>query len=198
MTTRSDRYSRKINELNMLSWPAMVLLLIQVLPAPPASAAEKTTNKPEHGPVNYSNVDCMAIGDWNSREECFSKSDDYENCPDIELRCSPYKKMYAARKELETLETHINLLVDQLYGGIEMWDRAYLVDLKESFKDANEAWADYRDKECLSEQFIAGTTRGNEMGNLIEACRLEMTNERIQKLKRSLQTLVSMETSHGQ
>lgn len=175
---------------------AVLLFLLSAFHIKSITAAEMTTHKPKTTTVDYSSIDCMAIGEWSSREECFSKSADYEDCADSDLHCSPYKKMYVARKELETLELKISLLADQLYAGIEMWDHEYLADLKNSFREANIAWSEYRDKECLAEQFISGTTRGNQMGDLTESCRLDATNERIKALRKYIEALAPSEPSH--
>lgn len=182
------------SELSICISAALFTLLFSHTPS--TSAADKSAQKPKVLTANYSNADCMAIGEWSSKEECFSKSPDYANCAESELRCSPYKKMYVARKELETLQLQVALLADQLYGHIEMWDREYLADLKNSFQEASVAWSEYRDKECLAEQFISGTTRGNQLSDMTESCRLDATNERIKVLKKYIESLAPLEASN--
>lgn len=179
------------SELSICISAALFTLLFSHTPS--TSATDKSAQKPKALTANYPSADCMAIGEWNSKEECFSKSADYENCAESEPRCSPYKKMYVARKELETLELQVTLLADKLYSGIEMWDREYLTDLKNSFQEAGIAWGEYRDKECLAEQFISGTTRGNQMSDMTESCRLEATNKRIKVLKKYIEALAPLE-----
>lgn len=171
----------------------VLLFLLSVFHTTSIPAAEMPMYGSDTTVTNDSSTDCMAIGEWNSREECFSTSVDYADCADNNLRCSPYKKMYVARKELEALELQVALFADQLYGGMEMWDREYLADLKDGFREANAAWSEYRDKKCLAEQFISGTTRGNQMGDLTESCRLDATNDRIMVLKIYTQALATLE-----
>jgi len=170
-----------------------LLFLLSVFHITSIPAAEKPMYEPETTVADDSRIDCMAIGEWDSREECFATSADYADCADSDLRCSPYKKMYVARKELEALELQVALYADQLYGGMEMWDREYLADLKNGFREANAAWGEYRDKKCLAEQFISGASRGNQMGDLTESCRLDATNDRIMVLKRYTKTLAALE-----
>lgn len=171
---------------------AVLLFLFSVFHITSITAAEKPMHEPETTAVDNSSIDCMAIGEWNSREECFSKSADYADCADSDLRCSPYKKMYVARKELEALELQVALFADQLYVGMGMWDREYLADLKNGFREANAAWSEYRNKKCVAEQFISGTSRGNQMGDLMESCRLDATNDRIMVLKKYRQALTTL------
>jgi len=173
-----------------------LLFLLSAFHTTSMLAAEKSMYEPKTTVADDLSIDCMAIGEWNSREECFATSADYADCADSDLRCSPYKKMYVARKELEALELQVALFADQFYGGIEMWDREYLADLKNCFREANAAWSEYRDKECLAEQFISGMTRGNQMGDLTESCRLDATNERIKVLKKQVEALAPLKASN--
>lgn len=132
--------------------------------------------------------DCLAIGDTDAREECFALSEDYRQCASSDLRCAPYKEMYALRGELSRLEANAYALADKTYGGLKMWDRAYLADMKQSFAESNTAWRAYRDSHCTAEQFYAGTTR-KDIGDLAEACRARLTQARIKEMNTLIQGL---------
>jgi hypothetical protein len=153
----------------------------------PQPAPSAKTPAQSNTPVPARAGDCFAIGGVAAREACFATSKEYADCTD-EFKCVPYRKMYYAEADLKRLEQRAFELADKSYSGRDMWDKAYYKDLKESFTGSNAAWRSFRDAHCTAEQFYSGMSR-REMGDLAEACRLEMTNARIEQMKQLLQGL---------
>lgn len=61
-------------------------------------------------------------------------------------------------------------------------DPAYLDDLADYLAKSGQAWAQFRDMDCLLEPLAQGMSR-REAENLTEACRAERTRARIAQLR---------------
>jgi len=133
------------------------------------------------------------------KEACYARqpTNAITSCEQAHLyRCEPYKKMHEAEARLRNLEGEADTLADKMYGSREMWDTEYLTDLKNSFKEANATWRSYRDTNCLAEQFYSGISR-NEMDDLLEACRLRVTDQRIEEMNTLLEGLKPLHGVYG-
>lgn len=125
--------------------------------------------------------DCLTIGDFSQKEKCIASSDDFKDCPDSDLRCAPYRNMYAEEQRLEKANAELIALANKQYVEYTTNDHAYLDDLKKYFDESDRAWRIYRDAQCVMEPFAQGMAR-QESADITEACRLDETKKRISVL----------------
>lgn len=143
----------------------------------PAQGAPAVTSSP--APQSQ---DCLAIGGFAGKEKCFATSDDFKDCPQTDGRCWPYRKMYVLEQDLEQLNGELVSLSAKKYASYHESDPAYLTDLGNYLRASDAAWRSYRDKDCYLEQYVQGMSR-QEIPDVVEACRVEKTQDRIKDLK---------------
>jgi uncharacterized protein YecT (DUF1311 family) len=136
---------------------------------------------PAQGSRAEAGQNCLAIGEIAAKEKCFATSEDFKECPETDRRCAPYKKMYALEKKLEQLSEDLLSSSQNKYASYRESDPTYLQDLAKYLTESNSAWRSQRDADCLFEQYAQGMAR-QEIPDLVEACRVERTSERIREL----------------
>ncbi|WP_305805912.1 lysozyme inhibitor LprI family protein [Stenotrophomonas sp. YIM B06876] len=144
--------------------------------AAPASYAAKRAN-----PKAALTADCMTLHDVAAKEACMATSGDFKDCPNTDLRCAPYRRMHALDTQL--LQASAQLVQDsrKAYASLTANDPAYLDDLDAGMRRADLAWRASRDADCAVEPMVQGMSRV-EVTDLIEACRVDRTQERLGQL----------------
>lgn len=156
------------------------------------AASLQTTGRESDPLIDEAERDCFAIGDYEGREACFARYSDAEiaDCEQNSLfACAPYKEMHAARIALSARESSMEANILQLAMQAPA---GYAASAAAGFRAANAAWRGFRDSECEAEQYLAGTNPGRLFGDLVEACRLRMTKERIAAFEK-LQDVVALQ-----
>lgn len=98
------------------------------------------------------------------------------------MRCSPYRDMHAAERELAEVEQSSIASARKTYASYTDGDASYLKDLEAAAREANRAWREYREAHCTLEPFAQGMSR-DLAEHLAEACRVRVTHTRIDELK---------------
>lgn len=128
--------------------------------------------------------DCSGISSLTDKRTCYGRQDQamIDECERIHpMRCSPYREMARAEARLAEVEEASLAAAEAAYSSYVENDAAYLSDLKTSAHKANLAWVAYREAQCSLEPFAQGMSR-NESENLTEACRVRMTQARMDEL----------------
>ncbi|MCF7222198.1 lysozyme inhibitor LprI family protein [Marilutibacter chinensis] len=152
-----------------------------------ALSACSTTRAAQQADASPSDQDqnCFAIGKIDDRERCFAQMTE-QNMAECErvspLTCRPYQEMYAASQRIKELNAEIVSISKLKYASYAESDEAYVSDLVSYLEEESAAWEAHRDARCQLEPFIDGMSR-SEAGDITEACRLDMTNDRIQQLE---------------
>lgn len=128
---------------------------------------------------------CDGLASLPDKRACYGRQDQttIDACERIHpMRCRPYGEMDSAERRLAEAETASLAAAEQAYARYVEGDAAYLTDLAAAATAANRAWRAYREAQCALEPFAQGMSR-NGSEDLIEACRLDMTQARIDALK---------------
>ena len=174
--------------------PAALRLLIIICAITAVFPLYATTVLPEPAPQTSSSEqpdDCFRLGNTTERESCFAKvsEDQIDACEHIKpSACRPYKDMYTADRQIQTLNAQLLTLAKKAYGSYARDDSTYLSDLYRYARASNRAWQTYRDTQCALEPFMQGMSR-QESADLTEACRFTMTKARIGQLNEQISAL---------
>jgi hypothetical protein len=98
------------------------------------------------------------------------------------MHCMPYREMYVAEKSLSAIESASIRSARKTYASYSEGDAAYLRDLESYAARSNRAWRAYREAQCAVEPFAQGMSRALAE-DLSEACRVRMTQARIDEIK---------------
>lgn len=151
---------------------------------PPHTMDTLKSQTPTPGQVEDPPQDCSSISSLADKRSCYDKQDQatIDECERIHpMRCGPYRDMARAEARLAVVEERSLAAAAAAYSSYVENDASYLSDLKNSAYNANLAWAAYREAQCGLEPFAQGMSR-NESEDLIEACRVRMTQARIDEL----------------
>lgn len=142
-----------------------------------ASHAEPGGRRPTSSVANPS---CSSASLYSDREACYAGWAP-ETCSQSR-ECASYREMHLSETRLREVERRVIELATTQYASYLESDPTYVEDLTRSFISGTSAWRRYRDAHCEAEPLLQGMGRG-EVGNLTEACRLELTKARINQIE---------------
>lgn len=151
---------------------------------PPHKVDKLTSHAPAQPQAEDPPQDCSGISSLADKRTCYARQDQpmIDECERTHpMRCSPYRDMARAEARLAEVEEASLAAAEAAYSSYVENDAAYLSDLKTSAHKANLTWAAYREAQCSLEPFAQGMSR-NDSEDLIEACRVRMTQARIDEL----------------
>lgn len=175
---------------------SLVIIGLLSLAPQPLNASPLAPRLPEAAQAAGSATDiqtCFTLGNVVKREACFGRQSDadIQACERVKpFNCKPYKEMYLAARQLNTLNSQLLTSAREKYAAYQQSDPAYLANLASNTQAADKAWAAYRDAQCALEPLLEGMSR-TESGNLAEACRADMTHKRIKSLRDEMLKLKS-------
>lgn len=137
--------------------------------------------------------DCLQVGAWSEREECFARLDDQsiETCEEAHPRaCKPYRDMYFVAQRMRELEDEIAEMSTSTYRTYLASDPEYVDDLVGFLRKSGESWRVHRDAHCQLESYVDGMSR-SESGDIVQQCRLGKTRQYLLELEALLTSLKS-------
>ena len=160
------------------------------------AAADLAAQAQEAVPPPVSNVemfdDCDGLALLN-KEACYAVKPQalIDECERGRVnRCAPYAWFHNLDRNLEHLEAHLIRQARQRYASYEKNQPGYVVELERALVESATTWRAFRDAHCSAEPLIQGMSF-NEVADLTEVCRAEMTEVRTKEVSTSISNLVS-------
>lgn len=148
------------------------------------SAGQQPHQTDAPGQIEAANGDCDSISALPDKRACYAKQDQdsIDACGRIRpMHCKPYRDMHSAEKSLSAVESESIESACKGYASYVEGDAAYLKDLESYATESNRTWHAYREAQRAIEPFAQGMSRALAE-DLSEACRLRMTQARIDEI----------------